>query len=443
VRDRSTLGILWRRKWVVVGTFAIFVVLGAVISKVLPKVYTATSSLVVVQKENSASFDAVQAAQVTARTYSDIVSAPVIAAQVARQLGGGESQKSVSSAVSVSPVSETQLLRITAEDRNAGKAQRLANVYAAAVIEYIRQNVGPTVGANVALASAATRPTSPSRPKPTLYVLVAAIIGLCFGVGAAFLAERLDTGLRSAEEVRERFDELILARMPRRGRTPASTNAFNEAFGLLRTNLSFASPDKPPKLIAVTSAREGEGKTTCVVQIASAMAEIEDRVIVVDADFRRPALQRVLLPERLERLQPGLSNHLLGSCSLGEILHPTDTDHISFVPTGPLPPSPAAFLESHRVEPALRELGERADMVLIDCPPMSAGADAAVLAGRVDGVIVVVDLASADERSVREVLHQLKTVRALVLGFVLNRDRAMEFAYDYERDERAGSGSVV
>src|ERR1700691_2155363 len=89
VRDRSALGVLWHRRWVVVATFVIFVVLAGVISKVLPKVYSATSSLVVVQKENAATFDAVQAAQVTARTYSDIVSAPVIASQVAHQLGMG------------------------------------------------------------------------------------------------------------------------------------------------------------------------------------------------------------------------------------------------------------------------------------------------------------------------------------------------------------------
>lgn len=441
MRDSSTtLNILWRRKWVVAATFAIFVVLGAVISVALPKIYTATSTLVVVQKENSATFDAVQAAQVTARTYSDIVSAPAIANQVAKQLGHGETGDSVSAAVSVSPVSETQLLKIAAEDRSPAKAQLLANTYATTVIEYIRQNVGPTVGANVALASAATRPSAPTRPRPALYVLVAAILGLCFGAAAAFLAERLDTRLRSAEEVRERFDELILARMPRRGRTPASMNAFNEAFGLLRTNLSFASPDHPPKVIAVTSAREGEGKTTCVAQMAAAMAEVDSRVVAVDADFRRPMLQRAIMPGRGEPLRPGLSNHLLGNCSLEEIVHSTDTEGVELVPTGPVPASPAAFLESDRLQPALRGLAENADIVLIDCPPMSAGADAAVLAGRVDGVIVVVDLSRADERSVRDVVRQLKTVHALVLGFVLNRDHAIEFAYDYEQ---VGSGAVA
>ncbi len=433
MRDRSTLSILWRRWWVVAATFLIFVVVAGIVSKVSPKVYSATSTLVVVQKENAASFDAVQAAQVTARTYSDIVSSATIAEQVAHKLGGATTPSSVSSAISVSPVTETQLLKITAEEHSGAKAQALANAYAATVIEFIGKKVGPTVGANVALASTASLPTAPARPRPTLYVLVAAILGLFVGVGIALLWERLDTRLRTAEEVRERFDELILARMPRRGRSPTSVSAFNEAFGLLRANLQFASPGRPARVIAVTSAREGEGKTTCVAQMAVAMAEVDSRVVAVDADFRRPKLQELVMPEHVGQLRPGLSNYLLEDCSLDEMVHSTDTAGVEFVPTGPVPASPAAILESSRVQPALQELAERADLVLIDCPPVSAGADAAIIAGRVDGVVIVVDLERSDERSVREVLSQLRTVHAPILGFVLNRDHAIEFAYDYAR----------
>ena len=415
----------------VLAILAVFVVSAGVISKILPKVYSATSTLIVVQNGNAASFDAIQAAQVTARTYSDIVSAPAIAAAVAHQIGGGATTASVGSAVSVSPVTETQLLRITADDRSPLRAQRLANIYASVVIRYTHRSLGATAGATVALASGATRPTTPARPKPSLYVLVAAILGAFVGVGGAFLLERLDTRLRTADEVRERFSETILARMPRRGRSGTSTNAFSEAFGLLRTNLQFASADGLPGVIAVTSAREGEGKTTCVSEMAFAMAEVDMRVLVVDADFRRPMLQKVVMPEQHEPLRRGLSSYLVGGCSLDEIVYDTGRPGVELVPTGPLPASPAAFLESHKVESSLRELAERVDLVLVDCPPLSAGADASTLAGLVDGVIVVVDLDRSDERTVREVLGQLKTVRASLLGFVLNRDRAIELAYDY------------
>jgi capsular exopolysaccharide synthesis family protein len=432
VTDRSTLGVLWRRRWIIVATLLAFILSAAVLSKILPKVYSATSTLIVVQNGNAASFDAVQAAQVTARTYSDIVSAPIIASQVAGRLSGGATESSISSAVSVSPVVETQLLKITAEDHNPSRAQLIANTYADVVIGYTHQYLGPTAGATVALASAATRPTGPTRPRPTLYVLVAAILGVFLGVAGVFLLERLDTRLHTAEEIRERFDEVILARMPRRGRTPASSSAFDEAFGLLRTNLQFAGPDGPPRLIAVTSAREGEGKTTCVSQIAISMAEVGTQVIVVDADFRRPMLQSYMMPEQSAPLRPGLSNYLIDDCPLEATVHETGRSGVQLVPTGPLPPSPAAFLESHRIKSALHELTEQADLVLVDCPPQSAGADASIVAGRVDGVIVVVDLDRADERSLNDLLRQLQTVRAPVLGFILNRDRGAELAYSYQ-----------
>lgn len=433
MRDRSTLGVLWRRRRVVVATLVLFVVAAGVLSKILPKYYSATSTLIVVQNGNGTTFDAIQAAQVTARTYANVVSAPVIAGQVASQIGGHETSSSVRSAISVNPVVETQLLKINAEARSPLKAQRLANVYAEVVIHYTHQYLGATSGAVVAIASPATRPTSPARPRPVLYVIIAAILGIFFGVGGAFLLERLDTRLRTVDEVRELFDEVILARMPRRGRTQTSMNAFEEAFGLLRTNLQFTGASQgPPGVIAVTSAREGEGKTTCVTNLALAMAEVGSRVIAVDADFRRPMLQAQLMPDRTEPLRPGLSSYLLDSCSLQEIIHDTPHPGVSFVPPGPLPPNPAAFLQSHSIERVLRELAEHDGFVVVDCPPHIAGADASILAGRSDGVVVVVDLDRAHEHGVRELLRQLETVRANVLGLVLNRDRDADLTYGYE-----------
>jgi capsular exopolysaccharide synthesis family protein len=430
--DSSTLAVLWRRRLVVLLIFVVFVGVAAVISKVLPKVYSASSTLIVVQNENAASFDAAQAAQVTARSYSDIVSAPVVASMAASQLGHGVTRSAVSSAVSVSPVSETQLLRITAESRNPALAQRLANVYAGVVIEYTHRYLGTSAGATVALASPAVTPTAPARPRPTLYIFVAAILGLFVGVGGAFLLERLDTRLRTVDKVRSRFKQVVLTRVPRRGTSRLSQNAFEEAFGLLRTNLQFTSPSGAPKVIAVTSAREGEGKTTCVSSMAFAMGDAGSRVIVVDADFRRSHLQAEVMPDAVAPLLPGFSDYLLDVASVDDIVYETGRTGVQLVPTGTLPSNPAAFLESHAVKPGLRELAARSDVVLVDCPPLSAGADASILAARVDGVIVVINLASSDEGVVSELLRQLELVRAPVLGFVLNEDRATELSYYYE-----------
>jgi capsular exopolysaccharide synthesis family protein len=185
-------------------------------------------------------------------------------------------------------------------------------------------------------------------------------------------------------------------------------------------------------VIAVTSAREGEGKTTCVTNMAFAMAEAGSRVILVDGDFRRSRLQAEAMPGHAARLRPGLADYLVEAGSLSEIVHDTGRPGVQLVPTGPLPANPAAFLEAHSVQPALQDLAERSDVVLVDLPPLSAGADASILAARADGVIVVINLARSNERIVTEVLRQMELVHASVLGFVLNEDRAIEFAYDYE-----------
>jgi capsular exopolysaccharide synthesis family protein len=292
----------------------------------------------------------------------------------------------------------------------------------------------------MALASPASRPTSPTRPRPLLYVLVAAILGLCLGVGAAFLLERLDTRLRSADELRRRFKQVILTRIPRLGTSSPSMYAYRESFGLLRTNLQFATPDGMPKLMAVTSPREGEGKTMCVAHTAYAMAEAGLRVIIVDADFRRSRLQAEVLGEDVPPLMPGLSEYLQEECLPEEAVHDTGRPGIQIVPTGSLPENPAAFLASHGLGGALRELAKGCDAVLVDTPPMAAGADASTIAARVEGVIVVVNLKRSDERVVNEVLRQLTIVHAPVLGFVVNEDDSIDLAYDYQYAAAEASG---
>jgi capsular exopolysaccharide synthesis family protein len=184
--------------------------------------------------------------------------------------------------------------------------------------------------------------------------------------------------------------------------------------------------------VAVTSAREGEGKTTTVAQLAMASAEVGQHVVAVEADFRRPALQRDLTPDEPEPLRPGFTNYLVEAASLDEVRYPTRRPNIDLIPAGPLPPSPSALLESRRGVDAVSEILEDADFVVIDCPPLNVGADASVLADWVDGVIVVVDLGGSTDRAVRNALRQLEAVQARVLGLVLNRDRSVEpSAYDY------------
>ncbi len=431
------LHVIWRRKWILISTVVIFAGVAVAVSKSLHKVYATSSSLIVAQPRDAQTFDAVQAAQVTARTYSDLLKSPNVAQLVARRLGGPATKESVASAVSIDPVTDTQLVKITAEAPRPTRAKALADAYAAIFIERSRSTLAGTTKANVSLADPAPLPDHPVRPNPALYTLVAAILGLTAGLGLALFRDRLDTRLRSLDEIESSFDVPVLARVPRRGKSETSITAFTESFRLLRTNLWFATPDGPPRTIAITSASEAEGKTTTAGQLALVTAATGSHLMVVEADLRRPALQPFFVPDDPEPLRPGLSNYFLGGTSLEAIVHPTSVPTVDLVPSGPSVPSLAGLLESQRGRTVIEDLAEMADMVLFDCPPLGFGADAATLAGRVDGVILVVDLESATEQTVRSALRQLEAVRANVVGFVLNRDRTMEpLVYGYLEDSQ-------
>ena len=439
MKEQTTnIGVIWRRKWIILASVVIFAGIAGGISKTLKKVYSASSTLLVVQPQKSLSFDTVQAAQVVARTYGELLKSDNLARRVATRIGGGASTRSVSRAVSIDPVPETQLIKITAEDHQPKRARAIANAYANEFVTYSSTSLSPETKANVSLADKATTPSTPVRPKPTLYALLAAILGLAVGIALAFLREQLDTRLRTLEEIESSFDLPVLTRVPRRGKTETSIAAFTEAFRVLRTNLQFATPDGPPKTIAITSGDEGEGKTTTVSQLALVTAATGTNVLAVEADLRRPGLQGFFAPDHNEPLRPGLSNYFLGGAPLEEIIHPTTVPTVEFVPAGPTVPSLSGLLESQRGRTAIDDLAACADLVVFDCPPLGLGADAATVASRVDGVILVVNMETATEQTVRNALRQLEAVRARVLGFVLNRDRTVEpVAYGYLEEAAA------
>lgn len=436
-KESTYLDVIWRRKAIVITTVAVFAVVAALVSSTLTKIYATSASLVVNRTGTEQSFDAVQAAQVVARTYSSLLASPNIADLVAKRVGGGATRDSIQGAVAIEPVAETQLVRITAEDESPARAQKIANSYADVFVQRAETQLAGTTQAKVTLADEAALPDSPVRPKPTLYTLLAALVGLGLGLALAFLRDRLDTRMRTLDEIEGAFDVPVLARVPRRGKSDTSIAAFTEAFRLLRTNLQFSTPDGAPRTIAITSADEGEGKTTCTSQLTFVTAAAGTNIVAVEADLRRPALQRFFVPDTAEPLRPGLSNYVLGGAALTEIVHPTSVPTVGFVPSGPTVPSLSGLLESTRGRTVIADLGQTGDRVVFDCPPLGLGADAATIAGRVDGVLLVVNLETATQQSVRQALRQLESVRATVLGLVLNRDKSVEpVVYGYLEEGR-------
>ena len=200
-----------------------------------------------------------------------------------------------------------------------------------------------------------------------------------------------------------------------------------EAFRGLRTALKFASIDRPFRVIQVTSASAGEGKTTAVCNLAVAIAQGGDRVAVVCCDLRRPRIQ-----ERLQvPLEPGLTNVLLGEVDLNGAVHRTDAN-VYVVPAGTPPPNPSELLSAERAAAVIESLAQQVDVVLLDCPPVLPVTDALVISRLADATVVVVDGRSTERRAIRRALQLLQQVGAPVVGLLLNAaPESGEYGYGY------------
>lgn len=202
----------------------------------------------------------------------------------------------------------------------------------------------------------------------------------------------------------------------------------SEAFKITRTNVEFSSIDQPLRSLIVTSSNQAEGKTGVIANLAITYAQIGRRVLLIDADLRRPAVHRMFgLSNRR-----GLTNTLLGGGSAVDFIQPTLTENLYILTSGPIPPNPAEMLMSESMNKLLAEVKPEFDLILIDCPPIGAVTDAAIMATKADGVLFVVRTGKVDKHQLQRSAALLKQVKARVLGYVLNGiSRQSEDAYYY------------
>jgi polysaccharide biosynthesis transport protein len=302
---------------------------------------------------------------------------------------------------------------------------------------------------NVTVAAPASQPTKPASPITSLNVALGLIAGLLVALGIAALAEYLDQGLDSEEDVRDRLGVPCLAIIPRFNSRPGGRQdqrheeRAREAYRRLRTNLLFSELDTPLKSIVVTSARPGEGKTRTVSNLGVSLASSEKSVLIVDADMHRPNQHRVFH----KPITLGLSEMLLAAAPGG---HPvlngrnnTTYANLSVLTSGVLPPNPSELLASKRTSLLIHGLEKQRDVLVIDTPPAQALTDALSVAAHSSGVILVVETGKTKAPQAREVIDSLHNVGARVLGVVLNKakDRQLGSYYYYEQTPQGGASA--
>lgn len=190
----------------------------------------------------------------------------------------------------------------------------------------------------------------------------------------------------------------------------------SEAYRQLRTNIQYSSPDKPIRTLLATSTNPEEGKSTTLANLAVAIAQSEKRVMVLDCDLRRPNLHELFGVPNVS----GLTSLMVDGGAIDTVVQESGIKNLEIITSGPRPPNPSELLGSNRMEEILGQLRDRADYVLIDSPPIIAVTDAAVLASKVDAVILVISAGRTKRELARKARTLLQNVNANLIGVVLN-----------------------
>jgi succinoglycan biosynthesis transport protein ExoP len=339
----------------------------------------------------------------------------------------------------------TTLINVTVTDRDPAVALLIAQNVIPAVNQSLQELQAQVPGSNqnshldalIPWEVPTDRPGSPISPNVPRNGLLAVAAGLALAIGLAFVLERLDQTIKTEADVRLKLGVPLLGSVFYRPleRAEASLgeeleiitathqmDRVSEQYRAIRTSILFSRIDERLATIVVTSTLPGEGKTTTACNLAVVMAQAGNRVILVDADFRRPGLQQVF------DIQPnvGLSDAVIGNGSIEELLVDTTVENLRVLTSGPTPPNPSEVLGSTAMDRVIEQLTSSTDVIILDTPPLAAVTDATVLGALVDGLVLVVEEGRTPITSVKRSIETLAAVGVEPLGVVLNKSSSAE-----------------
>lgn len=447
------------RRWILL---VLLVLVGAgsayIYSKTQTPIYRSTARLFIDSSRND--YGQTLFIQNGIRSYSQRLQSEVFLQKIVSQLKLDISPGELRGKIGVTGTGDNFAIDLTVDDPNPLEAQRIARAMADTFVQdqRERQTEVPQADRIDFEVYDFPKPGDLNRPRTSVNASAGAALGLVLGLVLAFVLEYLDDTIKTVEMV-ERFLGLpLLGTIPRLftrsqsaqkkggGRPVAGGSAMTntsgnsrlinhrnprspaaEAYRQLRTNIQFSSLDKELRTLAFTSSLPQEGKSTTLANLAITMAQNGNRVIVVDCDLRRPTQHSLFGLKN----QVGLTN-LMVAPSLDDLnTQETDVPGLYVLPTGPIPPNPSELLGSRRMMEVIHRLSQEADYVLFDTPPVVAVTDAAVLATKVDGVVLVV-MANKTKRDVAQrAKAQLEKVGANIVGVVLNNVKYDTSVHDY------------
>ena len=396
----------------------------------VPK-YTASVQLFVAARDQGTAAGAYQGglfSQQQVKSYIRLAGSRPVMTGVITELRLRTTPGTLAKEIKATLPTDTVIVVISVTDPSPIQAQAIANAtgieFAALVTALEKPDATAASPVKVSVFQPADLPTSQSSPNTKINIGLALFAGLIVGLAAAILRSRLDTSVRTSDDLTRVTGMptlgVIASDRDAAGRplllhaNPRSDRA--EAFRQLRTNLRFVDVDRRPRSIVIASALPGEGKTTTAANLAITLAEAGLRVVLVNADLRRPGLGLYMGIEE----SVGLTSVLIGSAELADAVQELGNGLLRVLPSGPLPPNPSELLGSIGMRQVIQGLERDNDIVLLDSPPLLTVTDASVLSATAGGVIVVVRSGKTKLGELKQALAGLQTVGAHILGGVVN-----------------------
>lgn len=395
-----------------------------------PAEYTAKLTMYVSAQggdTTQAAFQGAQLSQDRVTSYTALVTNSRVSQDVIDRLKLSETATDLSKQITATSALNSVLIDVGVTDPSPDRASLLANtvgqVFTALVAELERPvQVGGAPAVAVRVVQPAATPTVPSSTGLAVTLTLGLLVGLAVGVAGAFGRNALDSTVKSLDQLRANSGAPNLgniafdAEVPQRPLTlhedPQSPRS--EAFRQLRTNLQFVDIDQPRKVIVVTSSMPTEGKTTTMVNLAIAMASAGNRVLVIEADLRRPMASKLLGLDGAV----GLTSILSGRVRTDQAIQSWGGGILDVLGSGPLPPNPSELLASKQMNILLQELRTSYSAILIDTPPLLPVTDAAAVAPAADGVILVCRYRQTTRHQLEMASNALRSVSAKLLGTV-------------------------
>lgn len=431
-----------RRSWILI-VVSTLVGAGAALglSMAMTPVYQAQAQLFVsVQSadEIASAYSGGLYVQQRIKSYVDVVDSPGVLDPVIEKLGLDATYPTLAASVSAQSPPNTVLLTVVATDTSAEKAAKVANATAKSLAKEIVRLETTDSGkkpVKAELIRPAQVPGTPVSPRTMLNVVLGAMLGLMVGVGVAILRRVMDTSVSSPADIEEASEASSLGVVtfdPEAKTKPLVTlrgSPRSEAFRTIRTNLRYVDVDNPARAVVITSSVPGEGKSTTACNLAIALGQAGSRVLLMEADLRRPKVADYLGVDG----SVGLTDVLIGQVDLDTAIVSWQRGLVDFLPAGAIPPNPSELLGSRQMSDLLALLGQRYDAIIIDAPPLLPVTDAAILATAADGAILVTRYGRTRREQVAEAADALRQVNVRLLGTVLNFAPTRRRGYGYTK----------